>query len=68
MSDWLESTFNGAMILTLVGVFTGMCSGCLAFILKSRCSTIKLGCIEVKREVLTPDEMKNVQIQMTPNN
>lgn len=65
--EYLRDTFNGAFLLTILGICTGLCSGCLAFILKSRCSKIKCGCIEVQREVLSSDEMKNATIDMKNN-
>jgi len=49
-------------ISSLVMVVGGFMSACLVCILKSRCSTIKCGCIKIERKVINDNELKNVSI------
>ena len=49
-------------ITSLLMVVGGLISGCLVCILKSRCSTIKCGCIKLERNVIDEKELRNVSI------
>ena len=59
---------NGAFLLTMSTVFTGCISGMLVYVLKSRCTTIKLcwGCFNCEREVI-PSNQLNITTSPTPS-
>lgn len=61
--DFLEK--NGALVVTMIGMFTACISGVAVYFLKSRCSEIRLcwGCIKCIREPLPVDM---VEISATP--
>lgn len=48
--DFIER--NGAWVLSMVGVVGTCCSGMLIYMIKSRCTRIKFGCLECERAVL----------------
>ena len=52
--------FNGAFILTMVGLLGGGGGACLTYFLKSRCKKIKCCCISCERDVvaLTVDDVE----------
>lgn len=51
---WFDDTF----ILTLIGLIGGGGGACLAYLLKSRCTKIKCGCIECDRSVVNLGEIE----------
>jgi len=57
-----------SFVITIVGALLGACSGILACILKSRCSTIKCCGVECRREPIPIAELDKVEIDMTPVN
>jgi len=56
-----------SFILAIVGVFSGFCGAFLSFLLKSRCSKIKMCCVECERNVIDPKDLEvaNVKIKNT---
>jgi hypothetical protein len=61
--DWV----NGTFILTLVGILGAGSAYCLTYFLKSRCTSIKCGCIECIRDPITEDHLNEVQIVRQSN-
>ena len=51
--DFIER--NGAWVLSMVGVLSACCSGLMVYMLKSRCTKIRLCGIECERDVLAMD-------------
>lgn len=43
---------NGAWLLTVIGIFSACVGGVLTYFLRSRCKTVRFGCIECQREVV----------------
>ena len=60
MSDFNWYWLNGTFIITMTGIIGGGCGACLAFLLKSRCSRIKLCCggVDCVREPLSAAEIQ----------
>ena len=48
LPGWFDDTF----ILSLIGLVGGGGAACTAYLLRSRCTTVKLGCISCERDVL----------------
>lgn len=63
MSDFNLYWLNGTFILAMTGVIGGGCGACLAFLLKSRCSRIKLCCggVDCIREPLSVTEIRELE-------
>lgn len=60
----LPTWFNGTLILSLFAGFSSLCVGCLACVLKSRCTKIKCCGFEVERDVIKASDFKNVNISV----
>ena len=64
----LPTWFNGTLILSLFAGFSTLCVGCLACILKSRCTKIKCCGFEVERDVIPVKDLNSVKLEMPKNN
>ena len=60
---WLDSGF----ILTILGMIGGCSSYMLIFFLKSRCHTVRCGCISCERTPLEAADMHRVTIAAAPS-
>lgn len=56
--DWIDASF----VLTMTGMLSGCVTYLLIFFLKSRCTTIKCGCITCERAVLNGSDLHNVSV------
>ncbi len=63
--DFIER--NAAFLLSALGIIAGCGGGLLAYMLKSRCSSIKCCCVECIRQPLTTQELEMVTTQSTQN-
>ena len=56
-----------SFILAIIGVFSGFCGAFLSFLLKSRCSKIKMCCLECERNVIDAKDLEvaNVKVKNT---
>ena len=71
MSDCGATNFiqtNEAFLLTIVASISGMLGLLLNTCIKSRCSAIKLCCIECVRQPIPIEELDNVNIVNANNN
>jgi len=65
-----EGTIDNSLPVSesfLLGIFAGggaCIAGILSCALKSRCSKIKIACIECDRQVLTGDDLRNVEVNL----
>jgi hypothetical protein len=62
-----ELPLSEGFLLTVFGMFIGCFSGALACILKSRCTKITCGCFTIERNVIPPNDLQNVSIDIPPN-
>ena len=53
--DFLER--NSAFLLSVFGILSACCAGMTAYLLKSRCTMIKCGCMSCEREPLPPENV-----------
>lgn len=56
---------NSNFLLSTFGIIGMGIAGCLLFVLKSRCRTIKCGCIECERDVIPTEELNNITLSNT---
>ena len=63
MSEY-ELPLSEGFLLTVFGMFIGCFSGALACILKSRCTRITCGCFTIERNVIPPNELRNVSVDI----
>ena len=63
MSEY-ELPLSEGFLLTIFGMFIGCFSGALACILKSRCTRITCGCFTIERNVIPPNELRNVSVDI----
>ena len=56
---------NSGFLLTVVATTVGLIGMVLTCGLRSRCSKIKIGCIECQRDVITEDRIKDVAVEVT---
>lgn len=59
-----ELPLSEGFLLTVFGMFIGCFSGALACILKSRCTRITCGCFSIERNVIPPNELRNVSVDI----
>ena len=64
-SDFVS--LNSGFLLTIVGGAGACFAGCLAFILKSRCTHIKCCGCQIARDVIPSNQLGNVNVEMPPN-
>lgn len=62
-----ELPLSEGFLLTVFGMFIGCFSGALACILKSRCTRISCCGVSIERNVIPPNELRNVTVDI-PNN
>lgn len=67
-----ENTTNGmvvseSFIIAIVGIGSACVGGLLSFLLKSRCRTIKCCGVHCEREVLSPSQFSNANIEIQSN-
>ena len=68
MSDLSEFVSrNSGFLLTITGVLSACFGGCLAFILKSRCTEIKCCCMSFKRDVIDLSTVDPKQLNIMPD-
>ena len=60
--------FSNCELVVLVGAVGGILLGVLSCILKSRCSLIKCGCIEIKRDVIAETNLSKANLTNNNNN
>ena len=48
----LPSWFDDTFILSLLGLMGGGGGACIYYLLRSRCTSVRLGCISCERDVL----------------
>jgi len=70
MEQQISTSFplSESFIITIVGALIGACSGVLACVLKSRCSTIKCCGVECRREPIPVAELDKVDVDLSPIN
>ncbi len=51
-------------ILAIVGVASGLCGAFLSFLLKSRCSKIKMCCVECERNVIEAKDLEIADVKV----
>ena len=56
-----------SFIIAIVGIASACVGGLLTFLLKSRCRTIKCCGIECERDVLSPSQFSNANIEIQSN-
>ena len=56
--EWL----NGSFIIVILTMLGGCGAGILAFMLKSRCRSIKCCCLELERDVIPVSELNNIEL------
>ena len=59
-----ELPVSESFMITIFAGFAGVLAGVLACGLKSRCSRIKCCCIECDRNVIPPDQLNNVRVEL----
>tara|TARA_A100000171_G_C2036170_1_gene98197 strand:+ start:308 stop:514 length:207 start_codon:yes stop_codon:yes gene_type:complete len=60
--------FSNCELVVLVGAVGGILLTALSCILKSRCSLIKCGCIEIKRDVIGEANLSKANLNNNNNN
>ena len=65
-----ELPISEGFILAIIGSFSACIALIFKFILKSRCSNIKLCCglIDCKREVIPPASINDIELAVSPPN
>ena len=57
--EWL----NGSFIIVILTMLGGCGAGVLAFMLKSRCRSIKCCCLELERDVIPVSELNSIELR-----
>ena len=60
------NSFDGVFFLSLATMTFGVCGGALGYALKSKCSSVKCGCIEIIRDVELEADIEENTIQPHP--
>ena len=53
----LPSWFDDTFILSLLGLMGGGGGACIYYLLRSRCTSVRLGCISCERDVLPAEQV-----------
>jgi hypothetical protein len=59
-----ELPLSEGFLLTVFGMFIGCFSGALACILKSRCTRISCCGVSIERNVIPPNDLQNVSVDI----
>ena len=57
---------NDTFILTFFGLFSSCVAGCLVYLLKSRCTRIKCGCVACERLPLSESVLSPPVVSVAP--
>ena len=53
---------NDTFLLTFFGLFSSCVAGCLVYLLKSRCTRIKCGCVSCERVPVSETNLSSVSV------
>ena len=62
LNDFVKD--NSAFLLTYTGIIGSCCTGILIYMLKSRCTRIRCGCISLERQPVSDTQINEVTLDI----